>query len=41
MPKADHSRWPAPDEIARVIAFLASDDSSLISGASIPVYGQS
>lgn len=41
MPKADHSRWTAPDEIARVIAFLASDDAGLISGASIPVYGRS
>ena len=41
MPKADHSRWPAPEEIARVIAFLASDDAGLINGATIPVYGRS
>ncbi|HEX9036572.1 MAG TPA: SDR family NAD(P)-dependent oxidoreductase [Ktedonobacterales bacterium] len=41
MPKADHSRWPAPADVARVIAFLASDDAGLISGASIPVYGRS
>lgn len=41
MPKADFARWPSPEEIARVIAFLASDDAGLISGASIPVYGRS
>jgi NAD(P)-dependent dehydrogenase (short-subunit alcohol dehydrogenase family) len=41
MPKASFDRWPRPDEIARVIAFLASDDAGLISGASIPVYGRS
>jgi NAD(P)-dependent dehydrogenase (short-subunit alcohol dehydrogenase family) len=39
-PDADHSRWVAPDEIARVILFLASDDSGPTSGAQIPVYGR-
>ena len=39
MPTAAFDRWPKPAEIARVIAFLASDDGALISGASIPVYG--
>ncbi len=40
MPSADYSRWPTPDEVARVLLFLASDDASLISGATIPVYGR-
>ncbi len=40
MPKADFAKWPKPEEIARVILFLCSDDSRLIHGAAIPVYGQ-
>jgi NAD(P)-dependent dehydrogenase (short-subunit alcohol dehydrogenase family) len=39
MPGADASRWPAPEAIARVVLFLASDDADLVHGASIPVYG--
>ncbi len=39
MPTADTSRWPTPEQVARVVLFLASDDAALISGASIPVYG--
>jgi NAD(P)-dependent dehydrogenase (short-subunit alcohol dehydrogenase family) len=39
-PDADHSRWVSPDEIARVILFLASDASGPTSGAQIPVYGR-
>jgi NAD(P)-dependent dehydrogenase (short-subunit alcohol dehydrogenase family) len=38
-PGADPSRWPSPEEIARVILFLASDASSVINGAAVPVYG--
>jgi NAD(P)-dependent dehydrogenase (short-subunit alcohol dehydrogenase family) len=39
-PDADFSKWVKPDDIAKVILFLVSDDSKLISGASIPVYGK-
>jgi NAD(P)-dependent dehydrogenase (short-subunit alcohol dehydrogenase family) len=40
MPDADHSKWVQPAEIARVIRFLCSEDSSPVSGAAIPVYGR-
>jgi len=39
MPDSDFTKWPKPEEIARVILFLCSDDAKLIHGASIPVYG--
>lgn len=39
MPKADFATWPKPEDIARVITFLCSDDAKVIHGASIPVYG--
>jgi NAD(P)-dependent dehydrogenase (short-subunit alcohol dehydrogenase family) len=41
MPDADHTRWVAPDALAKVIAFLASDDAAAIHGAAIPVVGLS
>jgi NAD(P)-dependent dehydrogenase (short-subunit alcohol dehydrogenase family) len=41
MPDADFSKWPKPEDIARVILFLCSDDAKLIHGASVPVYGNS
>jgi len=41
MPKADFAKWPKPEEIARVIVFLCSDDAKVIHGAAIPVYGDS
>ncbi len=41
MPKADFAKWPKPDDIARVILFLCSDDARVIHGAAIPVYGDS
>jgi NAD(P)-dependent dehydrogenase (short-subunit alcohol dehydrogenase family) len=40
MPDADFETWVAPEEIARVIRFLCSDDASVTSGAHVPVYGQ-
>lgn len=39
IPNADFTRWPKPEDLARVLVFLASDDAWLISGAAIPVYG--
>ena len=41
MPDADFSKWPKPEEIARVILFLCSDDARVVHGAAIPVYGES
>lgn len=35
------ARWTKPAEIARVIRWLCSDEAAIISGAAIPVYGQS
>ncbi len=37
MPDADYSKWPKPQDIARVILFLCSDEAKLIHGAAIPV----
>jgi NAD(P)-dependent dehydrogenase (short-subunit alcohol dehydrogenase family) len=40
-PDADTSKWVTAEEIAKVIRFLSSSDSSPVSGAEIPVYGRS
>jgi NAD(P)-dependent dehydrogenase (short-subunit alcohol dehydrogenase family) len=37
MPDADRSGWVRPAAVARVIRFLAGDDSAPITGAAIPV----
>ena len=41
MPKADFERWPKVEEVAEVIAFLASGRNRVTSGALVPVYGRS
>jgi NAD(P)-dependent dehydrogenase (short-subunit alcohol dehydrogenase family) len=41
MPDAKHDRWVAPAALADVIVFLASDRARAISGAGVPVYGDS
>lgn len=37
MPDADFSQWVKPGDIAKVIAFLISDDARAITGANVPV----
>jgi NAD(P)-dependent dehydrogenase (short-subunit alcohol dehydrogenase family) len=39
-PDADYSKWVPPQQIAKVVVFLVSDDSAPTSGAAIPVYGR-
>jgi NAD(P)-dependent dehydrogenase (short-subunit alcohol dehydrogenase family) len=39
-PDADWSKWVPPEEIAKVVRFLVSEDSKPTSGAGIPVYGR-
>ncbi len=41
MPKADHRKWVAPEALADVILFLASDAARAIHGAALPVVGLS
>jgi len=37
MPDADFSKWPKPEEIARVVLFLCGEDAKLVRGAAISV----
>jgi NAD(P)-dependent dehydrogenase (short-subunit alcohol dehydrogenase family) len=39
-PDADHSKWVPPQQIAKVVRFLVSDESAPTSGAALPVYGR-
>jgi NAD(P)-dependent dehydrogenase (short-subunit alcohol dehydrogenase family) len=40
MPKADHGAWVQPDDLAKVMLFLASDEARAITGALLPVTGK-
>ena len=40
MPQADHGAWPKPEQIAATIAFLASPDNAVTTGAVVPVSGR-
>jgi NAD(P)-dependent dehydrogenase (short-subunit alcohol dehydrogenase family) len=40
MPKADHAAWPKPEQIAATIAFLASPENHVTTGAIVPVSGR-
>ena len=40
MPDADHDSWVDPADIAKVMAILCSDATSVTSGAAVPVYGE-
>jgi NAD(P)-dependent dehydrogenase (short-subunit alcohol dehydrogenase family) len=39
-PREDFSKWVKPEEIARVILFLAGPDARIVSGAHVPVFGR-
>ena len=40
MPKAKHENWVKPEDIARTLAFLSSEQNQVTSGAVVPVYGR-
>jgi NAD(P)-dependent dehydrogenase (short-subunit alcohol dehydrogenase family) len=39
MPKADFSKWPKVEDVARAVLFLASPENRVVRGAVVPVYG--
>ncbi|MFN3514899.1 MAG: SDR family NAD(P)-dependent oxidoreductase [Phenylobacterium sp.] len=40
MPKADFSAWVAPEDLAQVMLFLASEEARAVTGALVPVTGR-
>jgi NAD(P)-dependent dehydrogenase (short-subunit alcohol dehydrogenase family) len=40
LPYADYVHWPTPDEIASVAQFILSDESGVMNGATVRVYGR-
>jgi NAD(P)-dependent dehydrogenase (short-subunit alcohol dehydrogenase family) len=40
MPKVDPAIWVKPENLAKVLLFLASDEASEITGALLPVLGR-
>jgi NAD(P)-dependent dehydrogenase (short-subunit alcohol dehydrogenase family) len=40
LPFADYVNWPTPDEIAAVAHFLLTEESGVMNGATVPVYGR-
>lgn len=40
MPTADFSKWVAPESIAKLLVWLASEEAADVSGAVIPIYGK-
>ena len=40
LPYADYVNWPTPDEIAAVAHFLLSEQSGVMNGTLLPVYGR-
>lgn len=39
MPKADHSRWITPEEIAETICYLCSESGGAINGTTLKLFG--
>jgi NAD(P)-dependent dehydrogenase (short-subunit alcohol dehydrogenase family) len=40
MPQANFAEWVTPEALSQVILFLASEESTAINGATIPVFGK-
>lgn len=40
LPYADYVNWPTPDEIAAVAEFVLTEESGVMTGALVPVYGR-